>query len=118
MHPIRLIRPVRMPLEVTWDTAGDLPMVQGSTPGPIPEGTIAIHSGPLIADRPPTEVVLVTPDGATTTGRCRLRRTGPGTCTFAWGTGWLAGFHASLRVTTSPAGVVSWAGTYYFGPAA
>ena len=115
MHPIRS---ARRPLEVTWDTAGDVPRVQGSTPGPIPEGTVAIHSGPLIADRPPTEVVLVTPDGATATGRCRYRQTGSGTCTFAWGTGWLAGFHASLKVTNSPDGVISWEGTYYFSLAA
>ena len=118
MQPNRSIRQARRALEVTWDTTGDLPTVQGSTPGPIPEGTVAVHSGPLVADRPATEMVLVTPDGATTTGRCRLRRTGPGTCTFAWGTGWLAGFHASLRVTTSPDGVVSWQGTYYFSVAA
>ena len=66
MHPIRS---ARRPLEVTWDTAGDVPRVQGSTPGPIPEGTVAIlqrapdrrpppnrggpgHSGRRHGDRP------------------------------------------------------------------
>jgi hypothetical protein len=69
-------------------------------------------------NRPASEVVLVTPDGATATGRCIPRRTGHGSCTFARGTGWLAGFHASLKVTSSPDGMVSWEGTYYFGPTA
>ncbi len=63
---------------------------------------------------PADEVVLVTPDGATATGHCLRHRTGPGSCTFQQGTGWLAGFHASLKVTSSPDWVVRWEGRYYF----
>lgn len=79
---------------------------------------MATYSGSATTDRPSSEVVLVTPSGATATGRCVYGRTGPGTCAFVRGTGLLAGFHAILKVTTSPEGAVSWEGTYYFGPVA
>lgn len=79
---------------------------------------MATHRGPVPTNRPGPEVVLVTPYGATATGRCTHGRTGSGMCTFASGTGLLAGFHAILKVTTSPDGVVNWEGTYYFGPVA
>ena len=114
---MRSIRSIPRLLAVAWDTTADLCTVQRSTPGPIPEGTVATYSGPVVTDRPASEVVLVTPNGATATGRCTFLRTGLGTCTFAWGTGWLAGFHAVLDVTNAHDGVVSWKGTYYFGPA-
>jgi hypothetical protein len=77
---------------------------------------VAIYRRLGATSLPASEVVLVTPDGATATGRCIRRRTGHGSCVFARGTGWLAGFHASLKVTSSPEGMVSWEGTYYFGP--
>ena len=77
---------------------------------------MAIYRGLAATNRPASEVILVTPDGATATGRCTRRRAGPGSCTFARGTGWLAGFHARLKVTNSRDGVVRWEGTYYFDP--
>jgi len=113
---MRSIRSVRRLLAMTWDTTADRCTVRSSSPGPIPEGTVAIYRGLAAANRSATEVVLVTPDGATATGRCTRRRTGPGSCTFARGTGWLAGFHARLKVTNSRDGVLSWEGTYYFDP--
>jgi hypothetical protein len=118
MRSIRSIRSARRFLAVTWDTAADLCTVQDATLGPIPEGTVATYRELQSAERPTSEVVLVTPNGATATGRCTSSRRGRGTCTFAWGTGWLAGFHASLKVTTSSDGAVSWEGTYYFAPTA
>ena len=112
------IRSIRKALAVAWDTTADTCTVRTSTAGSIPEGTVATYSGPVFTNRPSTEVVLVTPNGATATGHCTLGRTGLGTCTFSRGTGWLAGFHAILKVTTSCDGVVVWEGTYYFGLAA
>jgi hypothetical protein len=113
---MRSIRSVRRLLALTWDTTADCSTVRSSAPGPIPEGTVATYRALMTNNRPASEVVLVTPDGATTTGRCVRRRTGHGSCTFAGGTSWLAGFHARLKVTSSPDGMVSWEGTYYFGP--
>ena len=115
---MRSIRSVRRLLAVTWDTTADRCTVRSSAPGPIPEGTVVIYRGLVAPNLRASEVVLVTPDGATATGHCSRRRAGAGSCTFARGTGWLAGFHARLKVTNSRDGVVSWEGTYYFGPTA
>ena|SRR5450759_5122147 len=94
--------------------------VQSSTSGPIPAGTVGTYSGPLFGNpRLSSEVVLLTPDQGTATGHCTLSfRTGLGTCTFARGTGSLAGFHANLDVTYHfDTGVTNWDGTYFFAPA-
>jgi len=115
---MRSIRSVRRLIAVTWDTTADRSTVRRSAPGPIPEGTVALYRGQMAASRPASEVVLVTPDGATATGRCVRRQSGRGSCTCASGTGWLAGFHASMKVTSSPEGMVSWEGSYYFAPTA
>ncbi len=115
---MRSIRSVRRLISVTWDTTADYCTVRSSAPGPIPEGTVALYRGLVATKRPASEVVLVTPDGATATGRCFRRQSGHGSCTFASGTGWLAGFHARMKVTSSPDGMVSWEGTYYFAPTA
>jgi hypothetical protein len=111
------IRSIRKVLAVAWDTAADRCTVQASTPGSIPQGTVARYSGPVFANVSSSRVVLVTPNGATASGHCTLSPTGLGTCRFSRGTGWLAGFHASLEVTTSSDGVLNWDGTYYFEPA-
>jgi len=111
------IRSIRKVLAVAWDTAADRCTVQASTPGSIPQGTVARYSGPVFTNISSSRVVLVTPNGATASGHCTLSPTGLGTCRFSRGTGWLAGFHASLKVTTSPDGVLNWDGTYYFDPA-
>jgi hypothetical protein len=82
----------------------------------IPTGTQAVYTvrvfGPLIS----ANLVLTTPDGDTASGHCTLRfKTGIGTCTFARGTGDLAGFHANVDVSFDPAsGVTTWDGTYHF----
>jgi hypothetical protein len=115
---MRSIRSVRRPFAVTWDTTADDCTVLSSASGPIPEGTVAMFRGLAATRSPADEVVLVTPDGATATGHCIRHRNGPGSCIFVLGTGWLAGFHASLNVTSSPESVVRWEGTFYFRPTA
>ena len=87
--------------------------------GVIPVGTVGTYNGPLFTVRLSSEVVLVTPDGASATGHCTLSFsdavTNFGTCTFGSGTGWLAGFHANLKVTDHlDTGVTNWDGMYHF----
>ena len=87
--------------------------------GVIPVGTVGTYYGPLFTVRLSSEVVLVTPDGATATGHCTLSFADPvsndGTCTFGLGTGSLAGFHANLKITDHlDTGVTNWDGTYHF----
>jgi hypothetical protein len=86
--------------------------------GPIPVGTGAFYTGPLLENRTTSGVVLTTPSGDTATGHCSLNyKTGLGTCAFTSGTGELAGFHANVKVTSdfesNPAGVFTWSGTYH-----
>jgi hypothetical protein len=84
---------------------------------PLPVGTEGFYNGPFPISRLSSEVVLVTPGGAgTATGHCTLSFVSAvGTCTFARGTGSLAGFHANLTVTTSDWETFTWEGTYHFG---
>ncbi len=87
--------------------------------GPIPVGTGAFYTGPLLENRTTSGIVLTTPSGDTATGHCSLNyKTGLGTCVFTSGTGELAGFHANVKVTSdfvsNPAGVFTWRGTYHF----
>jgi hypothetical protein len=87
-----------------------------STDGPLPVGTEGFYSGPWPYPRLSSDVLLVTPDGDTADGHCTLSFvTASGTCTFAQGTGALAGFHANLTVTTSDWITFTWAGTYHWG---
>lgn len=84
---------------------------------PLPAGTEGFYNGPFPVSRLSSQVVLVTPGGAgTATGHCTLSFVSAvGTCTFARGTGSLAGFHANLTVTTADWETFLWEGTYHFG---
>lgn len=89
-----------------------------STSGPLVVGTTGTYNGPEFDHRLSSEVVLATPDGGTATGHCTLSyATLLGTCSFARGTGSLAGFHANLTVSSPDGAVFTWAGTYFFGSA-
>jgi hypothetical protein len=48
---------------------------------------VATCSGQVFTNRLSSEVVLVTPNGATATGHCTLSRAGLGTCIFSGGPG-------------------------------
>ena len=92
--------------------------VQTSLAGsPLPVGTEGFDNGPWPMSRLSSEVVLVTPGRAgTATGHCTLSFVlATGTCTFARGTGSLAGFHANLTVSTADWETFLWQGTYHFG---
>lgn len=92
--------------------------VQTSLAGsPLPVGTEGFYLGPWPASRLSSEVLLVTPGAAgTTIGHCTLSfLSASGTCTFARGTGTLAGFHANLSVGTADWVTFVWQGTYHFG---
>ncbi|CAN5852178.1 hypothetical protein BH24ACI5_BH24ACI5_10190 [soil metagenome] len=85
--------------------------------GPLPVGATAVYDF-LVLDFEKllsAKVVITTPDGSTA-GHCTLSfKTGLGTCTFARGTGELAGFHANVNVTFDFAtGITTWDGTYHF----
>jgi hypothetical protein len=92
--------------------------VQVSEAGPVPEGTEAYYTFAVLDfDKLLSAgVVLTTPGGDTATGHCTLSfKTGLGTCTFARGTGALAGLHANVKVAFDPgSGVTIWSGTYHF----
>ena len=92
--------------------------VQVSEAGPFPEGTEAYYTFAVLDfDKLLSAgVVLTTPGGDTATGHCTLSfKTGLGTCTFARGTGALAGLHANVEVSFDPtSGVTIWDGTYHF----
>ena len=91
-----------------------------SEAGPIPVGTEAFYTGPLLETRTTSGVILTTPAGDTASGHCSLNyTTGLGTCVFTSGTGALAGFHANLKVTSAfppenPDGIFTWDGTHHF----
>ena len=87
-----------------------------SEAGPIPAGTQAAYTVRVFDTILSANVVLTTPDGDTAEGHCTLSfNTGLGTCTFAKGTGELAGFHANLDVSFDfVSGVTTWDGTYHF----
>jgi hypothetical protein len=92
--------------------------VQASEAGPFPAGTQAYYTFAVLdVDKPAllsAGVVLTTPGGDTATGHCTLSfKTGLGTCTFARGTGTLAGLHANIDVSLA-SGVTIWDGTYHF----
>jgi hypothetical protein len=98
-----------------------------SQEGPLPPNTTALYDLKVIdfgcheqpaqpgCQRLSANVVLTTPDDDTAAGHCTLSfKTGAGTCTFAQGTGELAGFHANVNVTFDFAtGVTTWDGTYH-----
>jgi hypothetical protein len=89
-----------------------------SEAGPFPDGTEAYYTFAVLdfAKLLSAGVVLTTPGGDTATGHCTLSfKTGLGTCTFARGTGALAGLHANVAVSFDPStGVTIWDGTYHF----
>ncbi|MET0517090.1 MAG: hypothetical protein ABW047_17385 [Nitrospiraceae bacterium] len=87
-----------------------------SEEGPLPVGTKADYNVLVFDNRMSGNVALTTLDGDTAAGHCTLSlKTGFGTCTFARGTGDLAGFHANVEVTFDFAtGVTTWDGTYHF----
>ena len=92
--------------------------VQVTEAGPLPVGTTASYAFAVLdfTKLLSAEVVLTTPSGDTATGHCTLSfKTGRGRCTFARGTGALAGVHANIEVSFDPSsGVTIWDGTYHF----
>jgi hypothetical protein len=109
----------RLFLTKTCDTSfPEIPIcsVVTSDAGPIPTGTQAVYTVRVFNTILSANLVLTTPDGDTATGHCTLSlKTGLGTCTFAQGTGNLAGFHANADVSFDFAsGVTTWDGTYHF----
>ena len=103
----------------TCDAINHCTVVESET-GPLPVGTEAFYTGPLLESRTTSGVILTTPAGDTAKGNCSLNyNTGLGTCVFTSGTGALAGFHANLKVTSefppeNPDGIFTWDGTYHF----
>jgi hypothetical protein len=81
----------------------------------LPNGTTETYSGPQFGDPVlSSRVLITTPDGGTATGHCAWPlRTLTGTCTFARGTGSLAGFRANVTVSANADfSVFYWDGTY------
>jgi hypothetical protein len=103
-------------LTKTCDNLGTCTVVASDT-AVLPVGSTEIYLGPefgypVLASR----VVIVSSyaGGGTATGACTWPlRTASGVCTFAQGTGSLAGFHAQLTVTTNADfSLFYWDGTY------
>ncbi len=103
-------------LTKTCDAPDHCTVQTSLTNSPLRVGTEGFYNGPVPVSRLSSHVVLVTPgDAGTTTGHCTLNFVSAiGTCTFARGTGSLAGFHANLTVTTADWETFLWEGTYHF----
>jgi hypothetical protein len=91
-------------LAKTCDGLGTCTVVT-SNAAALPPGTTETYLGPEFGDPVlSSRVVIASPysGGGTATGRCAWPlRSASGTCTFAGGTGSLAGFHANLTVTAN-----------------
>ena len=87
-----------------------------SEEGPLAVGTKADYDVLVLDTILSANVVLTTLQGDTAAGHCRLSfKTGSGTCTFARGTGGLAGFQANVDVRFDfSTGVTTWDGSYHF----
>jgi hypothetical protein len=95
-------------------SGGNTCVVTVSPDAAIPVGSTIAYNGPVFnATVLSMEVVISAPNG-TATGHCTwpLRVRLSGTCTFARGTGSLAGFHANLSVTGGDFPLFIWDGTY------
>jgi hypothetical protein len=95
-------------------TGGNTCVVTVSPDAAIPVGSTIAYNGPVFnATVLSMEVVISAPNG-TATGDCTwpLRVQSSGTCTFARGTGSLAGFHANLSVSGGDFPLFTWEGTY------
>jgi hypothetical protein len=91
--------------------------VFSSDAAPLQAGTTETYFGPQFGDPVLSSRVLITSSyggGGTAVGHCAWPlRTATGTCTFAGGTGSLAGFHANLTVSaTADFSVFFWDGSY------
>ena len=103
-------------LEKTCDAFGTC-TVFASNADPLPVGTTETYFGPQFGDPVLSSRVLITSPyggGGTAVGHCAWPlRTATGTCTFAGGTGSLAGFHANLTVSANADfSVFYWDGSY------
>ncbi len=99
---------------IVFFTGGNTCVVTVSPDAAIPVGTTIAYNGPVFnATVLSMEVVINAPAG-TATGHCTwpLRVRSSGTCTFARGTGSLAGFHANLSVTGGAFPLFVWEGSY------
>jgi len=91
--------------------------VFSSDAAPLPAGTTETYFGPQFGDPVLSSRVLITTSyggGGTAIGQCAWPlRSATGTCTFAGGTGSLAGFHANLTVSANrDFSVFYWDGSY------
>ena len=100
----------------TCDNLGTCTVVASDT-AVLPAGTTEIYLGPEFGDPVLSSRVVIISSyagGGTSTGDCTWPlRTATGVCTFAQGTGSLAGFHAHVTVSASPDfSLFYWDGTY------
>ena len=103
-------------LSKTCDNLGTC-TVAASNAAALPVGTTETYSGPQFGDPVLSSRVVISSSyagGGTATGVCVWPlRTATGICTFAQGTGSLAGFHARVTVSASPDfSLFYWNGTY------
>jgi hypothetical protein len=103
-------------LAKTCDGLGTCTVVS-SDAAPLPASTTETYFGPQFGDPVLSSRVLITSSyggGGTALGHCAWPlRTATGTCTFAGGTGSLAGFHANLTVSANADfSVFYWDGSY------
>jgi len=103
-------------LEKTCDGLGTC-TVTSSDAASLPPGTTETYLGPQFGDPVLSSRVVITSTyggGGTAVGHCAWPlRTATGVCTFAGGTGSLAGFHANLTVSANADfSVFYWDGSY------
>jgi hypothetical protein len=103
-------------LSKTCDNLGTCTVVASNAVA-LPAGTTETYLGPQFGDPVLSSRVVITTaygGGGTATGQCSWPlRTATGVCTFAQGTGSLAGFHARVVVSTNADfSIFYWDGSY------
>ncbi|HEV7367357.1 MAG TPA: hypothetical protein VGN76_16040 [Gemmatimonadales bacterium] len=101
--------------------AGDFCTIMFSSLKEIKVGSRVIYARAVIGNLLDTDVRLVPPgrDKNIALGHCTVdlsKIDGTTGCVFSGGTGKFKSFHASVRLTVLPNGLLAWNGTYSFSP--
>ena len=97
--------------------AGDHCTIKSSNIGEITDGSRVVYASAAADGSLDSDIVLESGPGSTADGHVNLDLgAGTGSITFTGGTGTLAGFKASLKVSADATGLWHWDGTYSLDP--
>jgi hypothetical protein len=97
--------------------AGDFCTIKSSNIDAVEDGSKVVYAKAAGEGSLDSDIVLESPSGSTANGHVMLDLgNGTGSLTFSGGTGKLAGFNASAKVSADAAGIWHWDGTFTFSP--